>query len=133
MTNQISPSAPTASQTGKPPVRSRIIRWVQIFTGIALIIIVGLIMIANYITKDDLPGCDSNDAKSSLSDIFKSKNIQATRYNEIKTVSTSKEEILCTASLTLQDASLLEIDYRFYFEDKTKKIQITAARDKPKP
>jgi hypothetical protein len=132
------PAAPSAAPTPPipptetPPARSPAMRWTQIVVGIALLVVFAVIVVGKYITRNDLPACDSTDAKDSLSDIFKAKNVDAKRYNEIKTVSTTKEEVLCNASLTLQDDSVLEIDYRFFFEGDTKKVQITAAREKPK-
>jgi hypothetical protein len=134
MTDQGPPPAPPMPPAETPPItaRSPAVRRIPILVAIALLVIAALIAAANYITRNDLPKCDSRNAKDSLSDIFQAKNIDAKRYNEIKTVSTTKEEVLCNATLTLQDDSVLEIDYRFFFEGGTKKVQITAAREKPK-
>ena len=101
--------------------------------GGVVVVVIFLIWIARMLTAGDLPGCDSSGAKSGLSDIFQSKNVEATKYNEIKSKSESKAENLCYASLTLKDGSVLEIDYKLYFEDKSPKVLITAARDAPKP
>jgi len=132
MTDQNSPPAPAAPEPAKPPARNRILHWVRIVIAVVILGNFAIYAINKFVTRNDLSGCDSEEAKNGLSDVFTSKSVQAKRYNEIKTVSTSKEEVLCTASLTLEDESILEIDYRLYFENKGQMVQITAAREKPK-
>lgn len=124
MTDESTPSAAApAADAGK----STLAKKVQIGVGIMVAIVFGLITIAKIITWNDLPGCDSKVARDSLSDLFKQHKIEATRYNEIKTITTSKDEVTCSASLALKAGTTLSIDYRLFYEDGKRRIRITRA------
>lgn len=101
----------------------------QKITYIGLAVVFGLILLAKLITWGDLPNCDSKDARYALSDIFKSKNVEATAYDEIKTISKAESEILCNARLSLKGNAKLEIDYKLFKEDGKNKVLITGAKD----
>jgi hypothetical protein len=110
-----------------PPAKqpSRAARITQLVVGIVLVAVFGLILLAKIITRNDLPGCDSAEAKDVLSDIFKKNNINASRYDEIKTLSTSNDEITCNAKLTLRDNSTQEVDYKLFREAGNTRLLIT--------
>jgi hypothetical protein len=99
----------------------------SIFT-VAAFVLIGL---AKIITWGDLPGCDSDGVKSGLSDIFKQANLEFSRYIQIKTMTTTKEEITCNATLAKSAGGTGDFDYRVFFDDKTPKVVITRAEDKP--
>jgi hypothetical protein len=80
--------------------------------------------------RGDLPGCDSDGAKSGLSDIFKNAKLEFSRYIEIKMLTTTKEEVTCNATLEKTAGGSAEFDYRIFFEGKDPKVQITRAEDK---
>jgi tetratricopeptide (TPR) repeat protein len=78
-----------------------------------------------------LPSCDSSGAKNGLSDIFKSAKLEFSRYIEIKTLTTSKEENTCWAALEESAGGTAEFEYRVFFVDKEPKVQVTSEEHKP--
>lgn len=128
MTDQGSTAAsqpPLAPPAAEQPGRSTLSRRVQIGVATAIMLVFGIILISRLITWNDLPGCDSTRAKDTLSSIFKERNVNASRYDEIKTLTTGKDEITCNATLTLRDDSKLMIDYKLYRGDSGVRLLIT--------
>jgi len=75
-----------------------------------------------------LPGCDTKRARDTLSDVFQANKVSTTRYNEIKTLSETKDEVRCNASLALREGGNLNVDYRFYWEGSSAKIEYSLKR-----
>jgi hypothetical protein len=125
MTSGDTPSAQIPLQPKPPSTAGRIIK---IVVAVGLLAVVGLIMVAKFVTRNDLPGCDSTRAKDTLSDIFKKNDINASRYDEIKTQSKTDEEITCYAKLTLRDNSTQEIDYKLFRENGEIRLLITSSK-----
>ncbi len=75
-----------------------------------------------------LPGCDSKRARDTLSDVFQANKISTSRYNEIKTLAENKDEVRCNASLALGEGGNLNVDYRFYWEGSSAKIEYSLKR-----
>lgn len=123
-------STPSAAAPAADASKSTLAKKVQIGVGIMVAIVFGLITIAKIITWNDLPGCDSKVARDSLSDLFKQHKVEATGYNEIKTITAGKDEVTCSASLALKAGTTLSIDYRFFYEDGKRRIRITRAEEK---
>jgi len=100
--------------------------------GYGVAAIAFLFTFVSYFTTFGLvPGCDSKRAKNALSDIFKSKKLEFSRYIEIKTLTTSDKENTCWAALEHTAGGSAEFEYRVYFEDKEPTVQVTSAKDKP--
>lgn len=72
-----------------------------------------------------MPGCDSRKAKDVLSDIFKQNNVEATGYDEIKTLTSGKDEVTCSAILSLKDGSKLDLDYKLAREGSDIMLRVT--------
>ena len=102
---------------------------VQKIVYIAVAVVFGLIGVAKLITWNDLPGCDSTKAKNTLSDIFKQRKVEATRYDSIDTMSKKDDEILCNATLSLKDGGKVAIDYKLFKESGETRLLITQAKD----
>jgi len=63
-----------------------------------------------------LPACDSERAKQSLSEVLKQLQLEPLRYEPIKTISSGKEEVVCSAVLPLPDGASVVADYSFYWQ-----------------
>ena len=63
----------------------------------------------------ELPRCDSDHAKEWLSQALQPFNFGPLHYESIKTVSNSKQEVVCNAVLALQNGSSIAVDYSFYW------------------
>ena len=119
----------TSTDTPPPAAPSRAKSLTMKIVYAAIAVVFGVIAVAKIITWNDLPGCDSTRAKDTLSNIFKEKKVEASRYDEINTVSKKDEEILCTAKLTLKDNSKIAIKYKLFKENSEMRLLITEATD----
>jgi hypothetical protein len=96
------------------------------------LVVVGLVQIYGGIQSIFfLPDCDSKDAKDRLSNAFKEHNYAPLRYDSIKTVSTSKDEVVCNAVLPLPDGANLIADYTYYWEGKSSMLKYSIHRKMP--
>lgn len=63
----------------------------------------------------ELPKCDSYRAKQSLSQVLKELKLEPTSYAPIKTVSSSKDKVVCNAVLPLPGNATVVADFTFYW------------------
>jgi len=117
-------SAMNASAQGGP-------RWLRWFT-IAATLVIAAVSLLGLIGKvsdfGNLPRCDAQRTKDTLSDLNKKNQVNASHYNAITTLGTDKDEVLCKASLALRDGGTLEYDYRIFRDGSGTKVQITDSR-----
>ena len=64
----------------------------------------------------ELPQCDSDHAKEWLGQALDPFKFGPTRYESIKTISSTKQEVVCNAVLALPDGSNIAVDYSFYWK-----------------
>jgi len=95
------------------------------------VVTIVLIVFGMIVELGELPRCDSKSAKDMLSTVFIQKKVNPAKYNEIKALSKTDEEIKCTASLALRAGGNIEVDYRFYWENKEKKYEVTRLQPQP--
>jgi hypothetical protein len=84
--------------------------------GIPVLAVAGVLIYRGLHDRFVLPECDSSRATNTLADVFKQLKITPLRYEPIKTVSSSKEKVVCNALLPLQDGSNVNIDYSFFWQ-----------------
>ena len=75
-----------------------------------------------------LPECDSDRAKHSLSDILKELRLEPTRYEPITTVSSDKDQVVCSALLPLPDGANVAVNYKFYWQGDTASMRYSVSR-----
>jgi hypothetical protein len=75
-----------------------------------------------------LPECDSERAKRTLADVLKQLKLEPSRYAPITTVSSSKTQIMCKATLPLPDGGNVVIDYSFYWQGSQANIRYSVTR-----
>jgi hypothetical protein len=111
-----------------PTAPSRLQRYTR--TAGIVIAVLGILLSALiwWANRNTLPGCDSKRAKDTLSNVFKSNDLKPARYDEIKTLAKSDDEVRCSASLPLSDGGTLRVDYRFFWQDSTAKIEYRLTR-----
>ncbi|MFI4997196.1 MAG: hypothetical protein ACHQAQ_15620, partial [Hyphomicrobiales bacterium] len=111
---EASPTQPAPARTkpsgGFMAVVSKVVYWIA---GVVFIII-GVARIYGFFFPS-LPDCDDSTARSTLSDIFKRDNLDPTAYNDVKTLTKSKDELTCSASLAMQDGTTMAILYRIFW------------------
>jgi len=75
-----------------------------------------------------LPECDSSRAKSTLSDVLNQLKVEPLHDEPIKTVSASKQEVVCNVVLPLSDGGTLNIDYTFFWQGNTADMRYSISR-----
>jgi hypothetical protein len=63
----------------------------------------------------ELPQCDSDHAKEWLGQALQPFNFGAPHYESVKTISSSKQEVVCDATLAFPNGSNITVDYSFYW------------------
>ena len=77
------------------------------------------------------PIANSKSAKDTMAGIYKEHNFEPGDYTSIKTVSSSKDEVVCNAVLPLPDGVNLIADYTFYWENNSPKVKYSMHRKAP--
>lgn len=77
-----------------------------------------------------LPACDSDRAEHSLADVLKELRMEPTRYAPIKTVSATKDQVVCNAILPLPDGGSVAADFTFYWQGGTAHMKYSVSRKK---
>jgi hypothetical protein len=121
------PSAPTPA--AKP--RSKLSRIVWGIVGLAAIALGASQLYSALKGMYVLPDCDSKSAKDTMAGIYKEHNFEPGDYTSIKTVSSSKDEIVCNAVLPLPDGVNLIAEYTFYWENNSPKVKYSMHRKAP--
>lgn len=99
--------------------------------GIPAVAVAGVFIYSGLRDRLVLPDCDSERAKKTLSEILKELKLDPVRYEPIKTVSTTKEQVVCNAALPLQDGGTLVADYSFYWQAGKANMKYSVARHAP--
>ena len=96
--------------------------------GIPAVAVAGVLIYSGLRDHFVLPECDSARAKKTLTDVLKQLQLEPVRYEPIKTVSSSKDEIVCNATLPLPDGAAVTVDYKFYWEGNTANMKYSISR-----
>jgi hypothetical protein len=113
------PSTPLSSQRkGSGTIAPANRRRRLIFRLIALPVLAGAAYLLFNGLRDylELPQCDSDHAKEWLGQALDPFKFGPTHYESIKTISSSKQEVVCNAVLALPDGSNIAVDYSFYWK-----------------
>jgi len=96
--------------------------------GLPILAVVALYLF--YALRDyvALPQCDSARAKQSLAEVLKQLKLEPLRYEPIKTVSSSKSEVVCNAVLPLPDGANVVADYTFYWQGNKANMKYSISR-----
>jgi len=80
-----------------------------------------------------LPECDSDTAKQTLTQVLNQLKLEPVRYAPIKTVSSSKDKVVCNATMPLPDGANVVVDYTFYWQGDKADMRYTVHREAAKP
>jgi hypothetical protein len=98
--------------------------------GIPAAAIAGVLIYRGLREHFVLPECDSDRAKHSLTDVLKQLRMEPTRYEPITTVSSTKDEVVCNATLPLPDGGSVIADFTFYWEGGAAHMKYSVSRKK---
>jgi hypothetical protein len=126
------PQRPASGRTGEPspqlPARAGRSRWAVRLIAIPLIGIIAALLYRGLQDHFFLPACDSDRATRTLADVLKELKLEPSRYAPITTVSSSKTQVVCNATLPLPDGGNVVIDYSFYWQGSRVNIKYSVAR-----
>ena len=124
------PPSPIRARRGSPSSSSpvRPYRLALRLIGIPVLAVAGVLIYRGLHDHFVLPECDSERAKDTLADILKQLKYQPLRYEPIKTISSSKHEVVCNAVLPLADGANLNIDYSFFWQGNTAEMKYSISR-----
>ena len=114
------------SAPGSSPSRFRRLAFRLI--GIPVLAVAGVLIYRGLHDRFVLPECDSARAKDTLADILNQLKYQPLRYEPIKTLSSSKHEVVCNALLPLADGANLNIDYSFFWQGNNADMKYSISR-----
>jgi hypothetical protein len=95
---------------------------------IPVIAVVGVFLYSGIRDRIVLPECDSDRAKKSLAEVLRQFKYEPTTYAPIKTVSTTKDQVICSAVLPLPDGGYVAADFTFYWEGDKASMKYSVAR-----
>jgi hypothetical protein len=114
---------PTSPSSSRPPYRFAL----RILV-IPVIAVVGVFLYSGIRDRLVLPECDSERAKKSLAEVLKQFQFEPTRYQPITTVSTTKDQVVCSAVLPLPDGTSVAADFTFYWQGDKANMKYSVAR-----
>ena len=114
---------PTSPSSSRPPYRFAL----RILV-IPVIAVVGVFIYSGIRNRIVLPECDSDRARKSLAEVLQQFKYQPTIYAPIRTVSTTKDQVVCSAVLPLTDGGYVAVDFTFYWEGDTASMKYSVAR-----
>ncbi|MBV9704672.1 MAG: hypothetical protein JO163_18235 [Methylobacteriaceae bacterium] len=94
-----------------------------VLAGALIAIAAGVKFFGGIWESNHLPGCDSQRARDTLSDIFKEKKLSPTGYNQVKTVSEANDKVVCQADLAMPDKGTIHVEYEFFWEGPKREIK----------
>jgi hypothetical protein len=136
MTDNSSPNPPKPirarrwSGRATTPQRPRPYRMAMRLIGIPAAAVAGVLLYRGLRDRFVLPECDSGRAKHSLADVLKQLGLEPTRYDPIKTVSSTKDQVVCSADLPLAGGGSVATDFTFYWGGGTAHMRYSVARKK---
>jgi hypothetical protein len=132
MPQDTSPQSPSSRRSGDPSPqltpRATRPRLAARLIAIPLIGVVAGLLYYGLHDRFFLPECDSDRAKRTLSDILRQLKLEPSRYAPITTVSSSKTQVMCKATLPLPDGGNVAIDYSFYWQGSQANIRYSVTR-----
>ena len=103
-------------------------RFVFRLLGIPILAVAGVFIYSGIRDRIVLPDCDSDRAKKSLADVLQQFKYEPTTYAPIKTVSATKDQVMCSAVLPLPDGGYVAADFTFYWEGDKANMKYSVAR-----
>jgi hypothetical protein len=120
---------PVSRWTPPPSPRNNPYRLVFRLVGIPVVAVAAVLLYRGLQARFFLPECDSDRAKQTLEQGLK---LGSVRYAQIKTVSSSKTEIVCNAVMPLPNGGNMVVDYSFYWQGSEAHVRIAIQRQPAK-
>jgi hypothetical protein len=96
--------------------------------GIPALAFAGVLIYRGVQERFTLPDCDSSRAKSTLTGVLDQLKIGPLREEQIKTISSSKQQVVCNVVLPSTDGNIINIDYTFFWQGNTADMRYSISR-----
>lgn len=128
------PPAPLRARNWSPPrsPSNNPYRLVFRILGIPVVAVAAVFLYRGLRTHFVLPECDSDTAKRTLAEVLKELKLEPVRYAPIKTVSSSKDQVVCNAAMPLPNGDTVVADYTFYWQGHTADMRYSVHREAAK-
>jgi hypothetical protein len=114
--------------SGRASAPRKSYRFVFRLLGIPVLAVAGVLVYNGIRERLYLPECDSERAKKSIADVLRQLKLEPTSYAPIKTVSATKNDVVCSALLPLPDGANVAVDFTFYWQADTASMKYSVAR-----
>ena len=114
--------------SGKASAPYKSYRFIFRLLGIPILAVAGVLLYTGIRDRLVLPDCDSERAKRSLAEVLAQMKLEPTTYAPIKTVSSTKTEIVCSAVLPLPGGGYVGADFTFYWQGDKAQMRYSVAR-----
>ena len=96
--------------------------------GIPALAVAGVLIYRGVQERFTLPDCDSSRAKATLKGVIDQLKLGPLREDEIKTVSKSKQQVVCNVVLPASDGNVINIDFTFFWQGSTADMRYSISR-----
>jgi hypothetical protein len=115
-------------ETGKASAPHSPYRFVIRLLAIPALAVCGVFLYRGIHDRVVLPDCDSDRAKKSIAEVLQQLKLEPTTYAPIKTVSSTKDEVACSAVMPLPGGGYVNVAYRFYWQGDTAQMKYSVSR-----
>jgi hypothetical protein len=117
---------PPSAEVRSSPRKSY--RFVLRLLGIPILAVAGVFIYSGIRDRVVLPECGSDRARKSLAEVLQQFKYEPTTYEPIKTVSATKDQVVCSALLPLPDGGYVAADFTFYWQGDKANMKYSVAR-----
>jgi hypothetical protein len=121
-------SPPRVTRWSRAPSPPPSNRWLFRLIAIPALAIAGVLVYRGVRDYFFLPECDSSRARNTLAELFKQLKLTPLHYEPIKTISSSKEQVVCNALLPLADDGSINVDYTFFWQGHTANMRYSISQ-----
>lgn len=96
--------------------------------GLAIVAAAAVFLYRGVRARFLLPECDSPTAKETLAQVLKQLRLEPVRYAPIKTISSTKDKVVCNAVMPLPDGATVVADYTFFWQGSKPNMRYSIRR-----
>jgi hypothetical protein len=118
---------PPAAKTAKPS-QFRSYRFMLRLIALPVLAVAGVFIYQGLRDRMVLPECDSDRAKHTLADVLKQLKLEPAKYAPLKTVSSTKDNMVCSAVMPLPEGGFVAVDYTFYWQGNNSNMKYSVSK-----
>jgi len=97
--------------------------------GIPIVAVLGVLLYRGVHDRFFLPACDSDAAKRTLAQVLEQLKLEPVRYAPIKTITSSRDKVVCNATMPLPGGGSVVADYTFYWQGDKASMRYSIRRE----